>query len=152
GPMIWDNDQAHKVARTASARRPASVIAIRVTSIGRPRPTTSLFLIASPAAINSSMVSTFTRRAKSILMVQPSFFGVRRPSTYRRGGSLVAGSSDCSVENLRPISCPSPSNHPASETHLLILLFSGLITGEAMEWHAARLPLSESLVPGGTDE
>lgn len=81
-----------------SASRPASVIAMRV--IGRlPRPsvgslrecTRSLFLIANPTAISFSIVSTFTPRAESIVVVQPPLFRARTPSAWRQGGRFVFG-------------------------------------------------------------
>src|SRR6516162_2935359 len=78
------------VVIVGSASRPASVIAMRV--IGRlPRPTRSLFLIANPTAISSSIVSTFTPRAESIVVVQPALFLARRRSAWRRGGRFVFG-------------------------------------------------------------
>src|ERR1700747_540602 len=54
-----------------------------------PRPACSILASARPSAISSSIVSTFTPRAESIVMVQPFLFRARRPSAWRRGGNFV---------------------------------------------------------------
>jgi 5-methyltetrahydropteroyltriglutamate--homocysteine methyltransferase len=95
---VWGSRQSIYLARSASARRPATVMRTRITSIARPAITRSACAFASPSLISSPIISVEKPCASTIASVVPSGDAASSASARRR--SELRLNADCGGTRL----------------------------------------------------